>query len=125
MRMFPSLVNCTTINWVDSWPEDALLSVSQNKMLDLDLSDMPKDESDLIRSNLAVMCKEIHTSVEQASEQFYAVYRRKVYITPKSFLDLMNLFFNLLATKRDELNSNKERYVGGVQMLINTNKEVA
>jgi dynein heavy chain len=28
MRMFPSLVTCTTINWVDPWPEDALLSVS-------------------------------------------------------------------------------------------------
>ena len=30
MRMFPSLVNCCTINWVDPWPEDALLSVSQD-----------------------------------------------------------------------------------------------
>lgn len=29
MRMFPSLVNCTTIDWVDPWPEDALLSVSR------------------------------------------------------------------------------------------------
>jgi len=28
IRMFPSLVNCCTIDWVDSWPEEALLSVS-------------------------------------------------------------------------------------------------
>ena len=29
IRMFPSLVNCCAINWVDSWPEEALLSVSE------------------------------------------------------------------------------------------------
>ena len=28
IRMFPSLVNCCTINWFDPWPTDALLQVS-------------------------------------------------------------------------------------------------
>jgi dynein heavy chain len=28
VRMFPSLVNCCAINWVMTWPEEALLSVS-------------------------------------------------------------------------------------------------
>ena len=27
-RMFPSLVNCCTLDWFDSWPEAALLSVA-------------------------------------------------------------------------------------------------
>lgn len=27
-RMFPSLVNCCTLNWFDRWPEEALLYVS-------------------------------------------------------------------------------------------------
>jgi dynein heavy chain len=43
MRAFPSLVNCCTINWVDPWPEDALLSVSEDKMKDLELADMTTD----------------------------------------------------------------------------------
>jgi len=28
LRMFPALVNCTTIDWFLSWPEKALLHVS-------------------------------------------------------------------------------------------------
>lgn len=32
-RMFPSLVNCCTIDWFNAWPEDALFSVAQ-KMFD-------------------------------------------------------------------------------------------
>ena len=29
LRMFPSLVNCCTIDWINPWPEDALLSVAK------------------------------------------------------------------------------------------------
>ncbi len=28
LRMFPALVNCTTIDWFLAWPEKALLTVS-------------------------------------------------------------------------------------------------
>lgn len=28
IRMFPSLVNCCTINWINAWPHEALMSVS-------------------------------------------------------------------------------------------------
>ena len=83
MRMFPSLVNCCTINWVDPWPEDALLSVAKNKMKDLELSDMTLEEADVVRENLAIMCKEIHLSVREMSEDYFRAHRRKIYITPK------------------------------------------
>ena len=30
LRMFPSLVNCCTIDWFSEWPEEALRSVARN-----------------------------------------------------------------------------------------------
>ncbi len=28
IRMYPALVNCTTIDWFSEWPQDALLEVA-------------------------------------------------------------------------------------------------
>lgn len=42
----------------------------------------------------------IHTSVEECSEDFYNELRRRVYTTPKSYLDLINLYLSTLDQKR-------------------------
>ena len=76
-RQFPSLVNCCTLDWFSKWPPEALLYVSQQKLINMEL---PSEE---IREELAKMCMLIHTSVEEAAERFYSELRRRVYTTPK------------------------------------------
>jgi dynein heavy chain len=49
-RKFPSLVNCCTLNWFDSWPEDALYNVSSKFISNLE------DVSDEIKEKLSRMC---------------------------------------------------------------------
>lgn len=39
LRMFPSLINCSTIDWFTEWPEEALLNVGKGQLID--------DESEL------------------------------------------------------------------------------
>ena len=87
-RKFPSLVNCCTLDWFSAWPEEALLYVSRSFLKDVEL---PNDE---IREMLAQICSQVHTSVEKVSEQFWDELRRRVYTTPKSYLDLINLYKN-------------------------------
>jgi len=36
-RKFPALANCTNIDWFHEWPEEALLSVSQKFLSEVDL----------------------------------------------------------------------------------------
>ena len=38
-RMFPSLVNCCTIDWFTEWPQEALLSVAETFFENVDLGD--------------------------------------------------------------------------------------
>jgi dynein heavy chain len=114
-RQFPSLVNCCTLDWFSKWPPEALLYVSQQKLIELEL---PSED---IREELAKMCMLIHTSVEEASERFYDEHRRRVYTTPKSYLDLISLYINTLDKKRKEFNLNRNRLAQGLKKLNDTN----
>jgi dynein heavy chain len=118
-RQFPSLVNTCTLDWFSRWPEEALLYVSSAFLKDLAL---PNDE---VRNSLAEMCKTIHTSVEEASDRFYNQLRRRVYTTPKSYLDLINLYLIALDNKRQEFNMNKNRLSNGLLKLKTTNGNIA
>ena len=50
--MFPSLVNCCTIDWFEKWPTEALLSVSLSTLKDLG--------SEEICQSLSAICVTIH-----------------------------------------------------------------
>lgn len=60
LRMFPSLINCCTIDWFMAWPEDALELVA-NKYLD------EVEMSQEVREQAVVMCKHFHQSVRAMS----------------------------------------------------------
>ena len=54
----------------------------------------------ILQSKIAQMCVEIHTSVSDMSEVFYAELRRRYYTTPTSYLELINLYLSMLQTKK-------------------------
>jgi dynein heavy chain len=118
-RQFPSLVNCCTLDWFDKWPEEALLYVSSEFLKEL------PDTSDEVKSGLAEMCMKIHVSVDIMADKFYESLRRKVYTTPKSYLDLISLYMKVLEEKRDEMQTNRQRLAVGLKKLNDTNTQIA
>ena len=44
LRQFPSLINCTTIDWFSEWPQDALVSVAQKFLGPIELETSVKDQ---------------------------------------------------------------------------------
>jgi len=78
-----------------------LLFVSTEFLKDL------SDTTDEVKEGLAEMCMKIHTSVEEMSEAFFESLRRRVYTTPKSYLDLIALYIKVLEIKRTEFQKNK------------------
>jgi len=108
-----------TLDYFSSWPEAALLAVSTQKLSELE------DVTEDVRKGLALMCMKIHRSVEVTSELFFNSLRRKVYTTPKSYLDLISLYDKTLAEKRDIMQKNKTRLAIGLKKLNDTNSEIA
>ena len=71
------------------------------------------------------MCMRIHTSVEDTAEKFWHSLRRRIYTTPKSYLDLISLYLKVLEAKRHEFETNRNRLAIGLKKLNDTNEEIA
>ncbi|KPA86847.1 putative dynein heavy chain [Leptomonas pyrrhocoris] len=113
LRMFPSLVNCCTIDWFDQWPRDALSSVAQRVLVNLSMSEEDK-------ANLIELCVSIHVGAQEASEEFYAELRRRTYTTPASYLGLLTSYQQLLEEQNRVVTVQVERYQGGLDTLRST-----
>ena len=118
-RLFPSLINCTTIDWFTPWPDDALLSVATKLMETADLG------SPEINTAVAEMCVIVHQSTNELSQVYLQELRRNYYITPKSYLDLIGLYLELLSEKRTEKKNARDRLINGLQKLHECNGLVA
>jgi len=118
LRQFPSLVSCCTIDWFQPWPADALEMVANKFLSTVELEDD-------VRTQIVSMCQHFHESVRTTAEEFLDVLRRHYYITPTSYLELIQTFKSLLALKRDEILSLKARYEGGLEKLEFASGQVA
>ncbi|XP_060261772.1 dynein axonemal heavy chain 3 isoform X3 [Ovis aries] len=118
LRMFPSLINCCTIDWFQSWPTDALELVANKFLEDVELDDN-------IRIEVISMCKYFQESVKKLSLDYYNVLRRHNYVTPTSYLELILTFKTLLNKKRQEVDMMRNRYLTGLQKLEFAASQVA
>ncbi|XP_076648121.1 dynein heavy chain at 36C [Halictus rubicundus] len=117
IRKFPALVNCCTIDWLQSWPEDALLAVATKFLGEIDLSEKERDAC-------IEMCQFFHTSTQDLTLEFSRKAKRHNYVTPTSYLELIKTFKDLLAKKRMEALQGKKRYEAGLERLDSTHKQV-
>lgn len=66
----------------------------------------------------------VHTSVNEMSTKYYQNEKRYNYTTPKSFLEQITLYKNLLDRKRKELSQKMEHLENGLQKLKTTASQV-
>jgi dynein heavy chain len=71
------------------------------------------------------MCMNVSIDVTTLCDKYARELRRKVYTTPKSYLDHIKLYKSLLATKRDEVESIRRKLSFGLEKLYATNEIVA
>ncbi|KAM9777518.1 dynein axonemal heavy chain 12-like [Neosynchiropus ocellatus] len=117
LRQFPSLVNCCTIDWYQPWPEEALERVADSFLVPLHMSAEQ-------RQNIIPICKTFHTSAKQLSDRFLTDLGRHNYVTPTSYLELMEAFRLLLTQKQDAVLKAKLRYTAGLDKLAFAESQV-
>jgi len=119
LRMYPSLVNCCTIDWFAEWPEEALQSVARDQFQDIEFPDPS------VQASVCDVCCYIHQSVATASKKYLAELRRTNHVTPTSYLELLGTYRRLLGEKKLEVGRLKERLSIGLDKLLDTAEKVA
>jgi dynein heavy chain len=110
LRMFPSLVNCCTIDWFAEWPAEALYSVGKQQMT---LEDLKLPNLEGVLRNYQVM----HQSVEKSAAKVLDTVKRAIYITPTSFLELITTFKKVLNIRRTAVGTLRNRLQKGLDAL--------
>lgn len=118
LRMFPSLVNCCTIDWFTNWPAEALINVGRGYVTDNEI-ELGDDKDPCIE-----MFKIIHQSVEDKVIEFRDVHRRISYVTPTSYLELLSMYSKILGEKRKENQFARDRLTKGLTVLKDAAIEV-
>ena len=117
MRKFPSLINCCILDWFMPWPLKALESCCKKSFNTL------KYEED-IKTKLVKLVCEAHSSVENLRDDFMDELGRKVYITPKTFLDMNNILMTLLESKKSENQNKIDILEDGTKKIKKTQQDI-
>lgn len=83
--------------------------------LDLSTEEHPELSEGVIAASVF-----IHQSVERTSAAFLAELRRAAYVTPTSYLELLNTFTTLLGERREALERTRSRLAVGLEKLLST-----
>ncbi|XP_970084.2 dynein axonemal heavy chain 12 [Tribolium castaneum] len=118
LRLYPSLINCCTIDWFDDWPENALEEVAFKWMSDVNI---PQE----VKNQAVIACKYFHVEARLVSDEFYKVSGRKTYITSASYLELIKSFTILTNAKQLEILTTQKRYIGGLKKLLFAAEQIA
>ena len=119
IRNFPSLVNCCTVDWFERWPSDALEAVAEKSLRESNFF-TPVELKKVIAT-----CQSFHLDVVELSQKYQEQLNRYNYVTPTSYLELLNIFKNLYEKKNKEVNQLQMRYRTGLERLRMAAEEIS
>lgn len=93
-RMYPGLINNTTIIYFMPWPTEALYEVANNSLKHFDFEDG-------LRSHIAEFFSNAHMKVIALADKMWNELKRLYYVTPTNYIELVKGYCELLNNKRD------------------------
>jgi dynein heavy chain len=117
-RMYPGLVNCTTIDWFHTWPGEALKEVAMKFLAHVEFNE-PE-----YRDKISSVFAEMHLSVIETSDKMLQELKRHNYVTPTNYLELVKGYRTLLAAKSGELGAAANKLANGLAKLEDAKEQV-
>ncbi|XP_059616596.1 dynein axonemal heavy chain 8-like [Phlebotomus argentipes] len=110
---FPGLMSGCTIDWFHDWPDSARLAVAQHVLRDFHIVCEDGTKESLIKS-----ISDIHGCVEEVADEYFERFRRRLFVTPKKFLNFLESYKMLYVKKKLQIETMSERMSRGIQKLL-------
>lgn len=129
VNKFPGIFAGCTIDWHLPWPREALIAVSSNYISRLNDNAMtrPTASSSIVssrndkpldvKSELIVHMGMVHQYIVDVCEEYYAKMKRRIYQTPKSFLQFLSDYITMYNQKYQEIIYKANRVEIGLEKL--------
>ncbi|KAM6355884.1 LOW QUALITY PROTEIN: dynein axonemal heavy chain 8 [Podargus strigoides] len=107
---FPGLTSGCTMDWFSRWPKEALVAVSSYF-----LSEFNMVCSASVKTQIVETMGLFHDIVSKSCENYFQRYRRRAYVTPKSYLSFINGYKEVYTENLQSINEQAERMKIGKQ----------
>merc|ERR1719271_1115954 len=118
LRGFPSLVNCCTIDWFMDWPADALTAVAVQFLSKIEM------EEEVMKNVVKIMV-DCQLVVTELTDRHNTEAKRHFYVTPSSYLELINSFISMLQQQRKMVTQAKWLSDVGLEKIADAASQVA
>ena len=116
-RMYPALINNTTIDWFMGWPDDALTEVAMRFIGKMDLGAE-------LEGGLAKLCAVAHSSTTANAEVMKQELKRVFYVTPTNYVELLKGYGEIIKAKRKEVDNQRSKLRNGLSRLDEARSQV-
>ncbi|NXF87312.1 DYH8 protein, partial [Eubucco bourcierii] len=117
---FPGLISGCTMDWFSRWPKEALVAVASYF-----LSEFNMICSASVKAQTVETMGVFHDIVSESCENYFQSYRRRAYVTPKSYLSFINGYKEVYTEKLENINEQAERMQIGLSKLMEASESVA
>lgn len=119
IRDYPSILKCSTLDWLHPWPNDALISVSQRF-----LAENMEFLSETEKSSVIDMFIEFFVSTMNLTEQMAEQNQHHIYIPPMTFIESVNIFKDILAKKKLEFTNQRRKYEISLERMEESSEQM-